>query len=283
MSVILHNLLHNLSLGSKLTAEHLLREQDTPNLYTRFFQLTPKNQLILFFLICGVYWIISTSVLQINHLIFIIVVPIIMAAFLLKNESEMKIFDDNQDDKIEILNQMMFDDSSRFQGIYDKQYFLTTVIDKKSYLYLQPEIVEFYFNHREFANYNFAEYKRSLHFMNRYISTLIAIQSDKIHYKQIRYIYDEAVEFRKHCLNAWSNIIFGLEDRDRYLQDLHTKSMPILQRYLADMDERYVTRMELVWKLEGAPITQDYLPDTMIRSEQLVGAYDKASNGDNVP
>ena len=283
MSVLLHNLLNNLSLSGKLTTEHYLKEQETPNLYARFFNLTPTNQLMLIFVLAGLYWIIVNSTMTLNHLIFLIAVPFVMGTFLLKKESEMKVFQNNQEDKIEILNQIMFDDSARFQGIYDKQYFLTTVIDKKSYLYLQPEIVEFYFNHRQFADYNFAEYKRSIHFMNRYISTLIAIQSDRMKYKNIRYVYDEATEFRKHCLNAWSNIIFGLEDRDRHMQDLHIDSMPILQKYLADLDERFITRMHLVWKQEGEPITQDYLPESMIRSENQVGSYDQQMTPDNVP
>jgi hypothetical protein len=132
--------------------------------------------------------------------------------------------------------------------------------DQKSYLYLNPLIVEFYFNIREFSQYNISSYVNSVIYANNVIG--LSYQS-KIGLNRTYLNYESAIENTQKSLNELNSVIYNLpSSKESY--NKFDESIRILHSLL----NKHIEEMALLFKNENKvkDISINSMPDNFYDS-----------------
>jgi len=157
-----------------------------------------------------------------------------------------------------------------------KLTFLEDIIQTNStiyisnYLHLNALIIQFYFDMRDYIEYNLSNYRDSLISVNSML--MLEEQSGKLEnpgnaYRSIKDLYKEA-------MNHFQSIVHSIP-YDKNVFDKFNKSLLILQSLLLSIVDNVKKKCQLINKLE---ITTDYIPDMMLANEVVVDANDTISS-----
>ncbi len=131
------------------------------NVYQILDQI-PNYNIIYYFIIVGViFFILNFYDITIKH-VFILLISVLIIGFLIqKDYGDFNTYVSHKKDQLNFINKLCFDGQNyKNFGPNDDMNVFPTV--QKSYIYRNPLIVEFYYNIREFTQYNLSSYVSSV-------------------------------------------------------------------------------------------------------------------------
>ena len=169
---------------------------------------TPKYNFIIYILIVFIIFnFIGKLNIRLNELLSWFICIILIYFLINKDYTQFIQFTQVKKNQLNFLHKLMFDkkdiDYAKLNNIIVKPI----GSEQKSYLYLNPLIVEFYFNVREYSQYNISSYVNSIIHSNNVIG--LNYQS-KIGINRTYLNYELAIEETRKSLNELNSIIYNL-------------------------------------------------------------------------
>lgn len=176
------------------------------NIYNLITKLPKSNIIIYIFIIFFIFNFISRLEIRLNE-ILVWIICLVLIYILLKKD-----YTDFIDYTIIKKNQLKFLHKLMFNGPWDYERETNIIIkplnsNNKSYLYLNPLIVQFFYNIREYSQYNISSYVNSLIHCNNVIA--YDYQS-KLGLSNGYENYTVAIEEVKKALNELNSVIYNL-------------------------------------------------------------------------
>jgi len=263
MNIILKILLKNLSVLSEEFDRKINIDKTFENIGKfEMLNIMGRNKLfsvaILMFIIFG-YFLHSN--ITIGVLFGFILVVCIYYIFIEKEKENIKLYVNNKQGQLDFLNNILSDNNtSAVDGAMNisKYYINTDFRRTKSYLYLNPVVVEFYYSMRRNSQWSFLNYQRSLQCVNLLIFLKEQILNGLAYRK---YQYKELLDLRKECLNYYQAIIITYPVSETPLTGNTVKfneSMKILQDLTQNIIDEAAKKIEEQNVVSG--INTEYTP-----------------------
>jgi len=214
------------------------------------------NQMIFIMLVCiFVYGFISHTSISISNIYGFILAGIVFFFMVTKWKEGATVFYQDKQRKLLFLNNILSDTTEALpSGALASNNKSFQDDSPKSYLYLNPAVVDLYYNHREFCNYSFAEYRNSLIACNQLI---LLGENIKISVANRGNQYEEAQMVKQKCLNHYQSIIYGLPSSGM-LNKRFNESMQLLQKVLAKVIYDIEEEVEALNRQNG--VNTEYYP-----------------------
>jgi Ca2+/Na+ antiporter len=249
MNIILKILLRNLSLISEKQQSDIENEDTWERIGVfKLYEIMDKNRLfyfgILMFILFGYF--LHTKI-SLGIIFGFALVCIIYYLFLAKTKEDINDYVTNQKEKLDYLNDILSNDNlSAIDGSMDlSEYYIELGFNRrKSYLYLNPVAVEFYYSVRKNTQWSYKNYQRSLQYMN----LLIYLKSEMLRGVAYRkYQFEVLQDLRKKCLNYFQAIIMTYPisetpETGRYIK--FTESLRILQEITQNIIDEAKKKVE---------------------------------------
>ena len=177
------------------------------NIYDIFTKLPAYNIIIYLFIIFIVFFIINKFTIRLNEILFFLISTLLIYFFIKKDYSEFIKFTNNKNLQLEFLHKLMF--NSRF--IDDANLLNNTIRPKDktnlSYLYLNPLIVQFYYDIRTLLRYNSSAYIKSI----LHINNLLALNYESKYGLNRTYLnFETAIIESQSALNELNSVIYKI-------------------------------------------------------------------------
>lgn len=257
------------------------------NNYFRFFNIyndsfyskinNLSNNNIFIYIVIGffIFVFLNFFKLEIKHLIALIISVMVIIYLFQKDYLDFTNYIKDNSTKIKFLNKLLFNDTNwnyaDVQGDFltlNKQY-------KKSYLYLNPLIVDFFYDIRDLSQYNINNYVNCLGKVNN----IIGINQQVSRNSYDPFIeYPNAILYREEALNALAAIIYNLPSSyvlDTKLYDAVSKLQELLNAHILDIGAI------CKYKNETNGINNSSIPDDMISDKDYIKDNDTKSVGYN--
>ena len=140
------------------------------NIYDIITKLPAYNIVIYIFIIFIVFFILNKLTIRLNEILFFLISTLLIYFFIKKDYSDFIKFTDNKKLQLEFLHKLIF--NNRFVDDASLSNNLLKPEDKSnlSYLYLNPLIVQFYYDIRYVGRYNSSAYIKSIIHTNNLLS-----------------------------------------------------------------------------------------------------------------
>jgi hypothetical protein len=261
MSVIIEKLLYNIGKSSYLNIEYIEKSlSKNGDIYSTISSL-PNITILLYSFIClSIYVIFRNITITLTHIMVVIVSYSVIYYLINKNKIEMDKYLDKSNEKIEFLHNIMFSTNEIYEGI-PREDIIHDVNDKISYLYLNQTYVDFFYNVRNYINYNANAYQKCLLNINRIICIyenmkLCKVQNDASQYFGIAEI------ICSDTINTFHSIIYSIPTHNININ--FEESMMSLQLLLENtiLDMRHIltklfNNTELTYKSEPSYNTNE--------------------------
>jgi hypothetical protein len=175
------------------------------NIYDIIDKLPKYNIIIYIFIITIIYAIISRFQIRLNEILTFLFCYLVIYLLLNKDYKEFIKYTQYKKDQLNFLHKLMFNNNweyAKHNSVISKAN-----KNKKSYLYLNPVIVELFYNIREYSQYNVTSYVNSLLHCNNVLGieyeANIGLDRDYLNYEM-------AVQETKKALNELNSIIYNL-------------------------------------------------------------------------
>jgi len=228
----------------------------------------PKYNLLIYILIL---FLIFHFVLQFNinagHLFALFISIIVLFLFIRQNYSSFIEYTIDKKMQLKFLHKLMFDDKN-VSSARTKDIFIKPMGEEKSYLYLNDALVQFFFNNRQYSQYNISSYTNSLLHCNNVIA--LDYQSGLGVNKKYSN-YELAVEESKKALNEFQSVVYNIPHTYQSFNQLN-QSMRILQELL----NKHIENMELLFKNDNKinDLTIESKPDNFYDHYHNISAND---------
>lgn len=177
------------------------------NIYEILKKLPKDNIIIYIFIVFCVYNFISRLKIRLNEILSFIVCLVILYILSQKDYKEFINYTDIKKDQINFINKLIFN-GKVWDYVKKNNIFIESLnLREKSYLYLNPAIVEFFYNLRLFSKYNISSYINSIIHCNNIIridyETKLGLNSEY-------YNFEIALDEKKKALNELNSLIYNL-------------------------------------------------------------------------
>ncbi len=223
--------------------EEFLDKKDIyiPNIYN-IINTIPQHKVIFYGLVVlCIYAFFRNSNIRLND-IFIFLISITLIYFLIqKDYINFTQFTETKKTQMKFLEKLMFSTNNYEKEIIGGQSLtLSDYNTKTSYLYFDSVIVQFYYNIRDFINYDISNYINSLKSTNNLLS--LSYQSKNLK-QQLKENYEQAIIERNNALNYLSYITFTIPINDISYKK-YKKSINILHERL----NSHIENMSILFK-----------------------------------
>lgn len=177
------------------------------NIYDIMTKLPAYNIIIYIFIIFIVFFILNKLTIRLNEILFFLISTLLIYFFIQKDYSDFIKFTDNKKLQLEFLHKLIF--NSRFVDDASLLNNLLKPEDKSnlSYLYLNPLIVQFYYDIRYTVRYNSSAYIRSIIHTNN----LLAINyKSKFGLNRSYLNFETAIVESQSALNELNSVIYKI-------------------------------------------------------------------------
>ncbi len=201
--------------------------KESPNLFT--MMNIPNIELFKLIVIVIVLFIISNQLdIKLNH-IFILIISIILI-YLLLNKYYNVDYNNKYNDNIKLkyLNNIMFNKNNITNITNIDSINIIYNDNEKSYLYLNKDVLNFYYNLKKLTIFNMSNYRDSLISSNNLIKYLI--ESDLTNINSYLNFLNAKKEYF-NALNSFQSIIYSLPNTDIQNKILN-KSLILLNKIL---------------------------------------------------
>lgn len=210
-------------------------EQYNSNIYQILEQIPKSNLVHYIYIIAILFFVFSFYEVKLNHILVLLLSILIIGYLIQKDFGDFNQYTSLKKDQLKFLNQLCFD-GQHWRNFGPKNDMNIRPMVKQSYLYLNPLIVEFFYNIREFSQYNLSAYVDSVLHVNQVM---------KLHQDMKQGLenpfsnLDVAKEEIAQALNSLESIIYKLPISVT-TNDKYTHSVKILQSILT----KYTIEME---------------------------------------
>ena len=261
-NLIFNNLLDNIA---TLTNKHLDSFKfSQSDLYQQYNDIPNSDKLIYFFIIIFVFIFLNKFDIQLKQIFALILSFLVISVLLIKSNSNVKTFNKNKQLQLDFLNKLMFNDNRYIYASISDFDIKPTL--NKSYLYLNPAIVEFFYNIREYSQLNTAAYVDSIIHANNLIGINEQVNIGVI---DIYQNYNVAYEEYKKSLKSLSYVIYNLTTTHGGKSDeKYNKSLIILQELLLNIIENIARLCNINTNKTGYNIHT--VPTSIIKSNSII-------------
>ncbi len=180
------------------------------NLFNLFNLLPKKNLIIYIFIVFIVFRFISFYKLDQGHIFSLLVVCIIIYFMANKDYFDFMEYTNSKKDKLNFLHKLMYDNMDIWTNATSTNLFVEPVMQtKKSYLYLNPPLVDVFIDIKNVSSYNISSYVDALIHCNNVIG--INYQA-KIGLNRSYLNYDTAILEKNKALNSLNSAIYDLPE-----------------------------------------------------------------------
>ncbi len=239
------------------------------NIYQILNQIPSDNLIIYIFIIGFIFFLFNFYEVKLNHLMTLFISILVIGYLIQKDFGDFNKYTETKKDQLKFLNKLCFDGTLwRNFGPNNTMNIIPKV--SESYLYLNPLIVELFYNIREFTQYNLASYVGTLLHVNNVMGIH---QQMKMGLADPFANLDLAKEEIGKAMNSLESLIYKLPISD-VSENKYVSAKNLLQSILT----RYVIEMEdiceRVNKTDGLNIYSK-------PSDQLDSVFDVPANDMN--
>ena len=165
--LLIRKIIHNVGKSSEIIIENFDKlVKSNENIYSIISTIPNNKKIIYIFISFGIVLFITKYDVRLNLILGLLLSVIVIYYLISKDSTLIENFIESKELQLKFLNDLLF---------YEKDKYVNSVINddfninppfEQSYLYLNPLIVEFYYNVREYSQYNLSNYIRSLHKIN---------------------------------------------------------------------------------------------------------------------
>ena len=245
-SLIFQNVISKITDSAKKVSD-ILDNKDlyNSNIYDIISKLPKYNIIIYILIIFLIYNFINRLEIRLNE-ILVWIICIILIYFLLKKDyTEFIKYTISKKDQLNFLHKIMFND---YTWDYEKANNLLVkpiTENNKSYLYLNPLLVAFFYNIREFSQYNQSSFVNCLLHSNNVIGfdyqSKIGLNSEYANYQL-------AIEEKNKALNELNTIIYTLPNSLQSYNKLKDSTQilhSLLNQHILNMDTLFKNNNKL--------------------------------------
>lgn len=132
-------------------------EEYNSNLYQILEQIPKGNLVHYIYIIAILFFLFSFYEIKLNHILVLLLSILIIGYLIQKDFGDFNQYTSQKKDQLKFLNRLCFD-GQHWRNFGPKNDMNIKPMVKESYLYLNPLVVEFFFNIREFTQYNMSAY-----------------------------------------------------------------------------------------------------------------------------
>ena len=177
----------------------------------KLFNILGKNQLFIFAIIMLIIyaWFIRANI-SLGAILGVLVLGFGYYLYFRYTYYQVKDFTVDKQNKVQLLAEVLSETNyfpEEGTVFTSNQYFNLNEDTNRNYLYFNPAVVDFYFSNKDFLNFSYFNFAKSLQYMNQ----MIILQNQMLIGVNHRGNQLEAIEYlRQQCLNYWQAIIYTL-------------------------------------------------------------------------
>ena len=242
-----------------------------PNIYNILNTIPSNNVLLYILIILLIYAFLKNREIRLNE-IFIFMLCVIVLYFLIQKDYVNFInFTDDKKTQMKFLEKLMFQNKNYERAIIGGESLTSTdVNNKKSYLYYDPILTQYYYNIRDLVNYDSSSYINSL----LYTNNLLKISYESTILKEnLKENYEQAIIEKNKALNSLSYMIFNIP-ANNVAYKKYKDSLEILHLRL----NGHIDNMAILFKditKQKNDNTKMYLPEDTFEKNQSTQPYEK--------
>jgi hypothetical protein len=267
--LIFNNLLEKVGTASENLNDYLNDNKlYNNNIYDILYNL-PKNLIVFYILIALlIYFIIKQLNIKLNEILTFLICSIVIYFLIQKDYSSFTKFTKMKNEQLLFLNKIMMNKTYKIENNINNNILDSNIVKDKSYLYLDPLIIDFFYDVRECAKYNISSYTNAL----KHSNILLGIEYESnIGINRKYYNYEMAVEQSKKALNEFQALIYSIPSTiisynkfEGSLKILHQ----ILNAHLIKMNQLFQNLTDI------ENITIDTYPDNFYDMNFFISADD---------
>ena len=247
------------------------------NLYDIFYKLPKYNLVIYLFIILLINSFIGGLNIRLNEIMTFLVCVLIIFYLMNKDYKEFINFSIKKKKQLDFLHKLMFNNHNWVMEKKDELVLRPVSSSEKSYLYLNPLLIELFYNCREYSQYNISAYVNSIIHANNVIGMEFQL---KIGLDHQFYNYDMAIDETNKSLNEFNSIIYNLPSAllayTKFKEMTH-KLHQLLNQHLLDMSVLCKNRNKL------KEINISSMPDNFYDREVYIAPNDMSTSDYNNP
>jgi len=231
------------------------------NIYTTIDNIPNYNKLYYVFIFIGILFLTTRYEIKLNFILGILLSVILIHYLISRDNVLQDNFIDDKDLQLKFLNNLLFDNNDKYITSVINDNFNIQPPFEQSYLYLNPLIIQFFYNTRENSQYNLSNYISSLSKINDILALSfqmnIGVENPYQNYKTIKKLYNDA-------LNSYHSIIYSLPS-DKIVYKKFNSSLKILQSLLI----KHLDDAAVICKLKNnkEDININTLPNSILDSD----------------
>jgi len=175
------------------------------NMYDILYKIPKYNIIIYIFLIAIIYNFINRLKIRLNEILTFLCCLLIIYLLIKKDYTEFIKYTQYKKSQLNFLHKLIF--NKEWEYAKHNSILIKPTGSEKSYLYLNPVIVELFYNIREYSQYNISSYINSIIHCNNVIA--IEYQS-RIGLDKEYMNYEMAIGETKKALNELNSVIYNL-------------------------------------------------------------------------
>jgi hypothetical protein len=171
------------------------------------YEIPGYYMIIFIFISFLIYFVFSQLTIRLNDILIFLIIIVFFYVMLKSNSRVFYNYIKEKDVKLKFLHKLMFDtdnwsnnNTNNNLNVKPENYF------KKSYLYLNPSIIDLYYNVRYYSQFNIQSYINSLNHTNN----LLKLSYESKQFNLNPYNYSIAIDEMNNSLNEFSTIIYNL-------------------------------------------------------------------------
>lgn len=257
MKLILENLLSTFSKSTLLINDKFSKNNlENQNYFNLFEQVPNFIKVKYIFIIVLSIFIFNYINVNISHLSAIIIGLVIIFYFINKDNNNFISFFNSHEEKIKFLDSILFSDKSTEQtaALQNIQKYLNfDPMKLKSYLYLDPVVVQFFFLNSTFVNFHYTAYKSCLMTMNYLIYMHNLFKNPGMNYAYLE--MDVAYQLRTEALNNLHSMIYKLPSDEKInnqyeqaMRDLLSITDQMLIDMITNLKKNENKNINIYWK-----------------------------------
>ena len=268
-SIIFKNILDNINKTSNNLNNYFDNaDYNNNNIYDILKKLPKYNIIIYIFIVFILFNFFSRLNIRLNE-VLVTLISFVLIYFLIKKDyTEFIQYTHVKKNELNFLHKLMFD-----KGTWDYERRTNVLVkplnsNNKSYLYLNPLLVTFFYNIREYSQYNIKSYVNSLLHCNNVIA--LEYQS-KLGLNNTYANYTVAIDETQKALNELNSVIYNLPSTfvtyNKFDESI---------KYLHSLLNQHISNMATVFKNQNKhnDITNQMMPDSFYDDYFLIKADD---------
>ena len=242
------------------------------NIYDIIDKIPKYNIIIYIFIIFLIFNFVSRLNIRLNEILTWIICILLIYFLIKKDYTQFILYTQDKKKQLNFLHKLVFNNKDIDYAKINNIIVKPIGNDQKSYLYLNPLIVQFFFNIREYSQYNISSYINSIIYANNVIG--LDYQS-KIGINRMYLNYESAIEETKKSLNELNSVIYSIPSTVQSYNKFD-KSVKVLHGLL----NKHIYDMSILFKNENKTkeITISTMPNNFYDDYFAISSDDTKTN-----